>query len=100
MLRIRASLFIASVTTLLVGCVSVKAPERINMQGHRPRTGHSSAPRTSSLPQCQEELAQAYDELTYLRDKVARLEHDNDKLDHELDACEDRLDRYEDRYDD
>jgi len=95
-LRKTASLLVASVTMLLVGCVSVKAPERINMQGHRPRTGHSNAPRTSSLPQCQEELAQAYDELTYLRDKVARLERENDKLDDKLDACEDRLDRYDD----
>ena len=96
MLRKSASLFVASITMLLVGCVSVKAPERINVNGHRPRTGHSNAPRTSSLPQCQEELAQAYDELAYLRDKVARLERDNDKLDHELDQCEDRLERYED----
>lgn len=96
MLKKSASLFAATVIMLLVGCVSVKAPERINVNGHRSRTGHSNAPSTSNLPQCQEELAQAYDELTYLRDKVSRLERDNDKLDHKLDECEDRLDRYDD----
>lgn len=81
-----------------LGCVSVKAPERINVNSRR--TGHVNAPRTSSHADCENELAKAYDELHYLRDKVAKLERENDKLDDQLDRCEDALDRCKDRWDD
>ena len=85
------------------GCVSVKAPERINIGHERHRRGSvdtRSIPETSSHEDARRKLGEAYAEIDYLRDKNRDLEKDKRELKRELDGCEHRMDRLEDRYDD
>jgi hypothetical protein len=80
------------------GCVSVKAPERINVGGSsRPEPVDSSrVPNPRTLEEARAELRKAYSNIQWLEDEVADLEKDKAKYKRERDECEDRLERYED----
>ncbi len=91
------------VSAAMTGCVSVKAPERINLDGGRSRRGSTdtrSVPPTSSHEDARRKLAQAHAEINELRDRNRRLESKERELKQDNDDCERRLDRCEDRYDD
>lgn len=66
------------------GCVSVKAPERIEVN-RRERVDASQVPPTSSHEEARQRLAEAYAEIRHLRAKVADLEEDKAELRRELD---------------
>jgi hypothetical protein len=74
------------------GCVSVKAPERINFQPHAEVADPSQVPPTYSHEEAREKLAEAYAEIRYLRDKVSDLEEDKDELKRERDHYKRRAD--------
>ncbi|GJM26292.1 MAG: hypothetical protein DHS20C16_27070 [Phycisphaerae bacterium] len=92
--------FVASMA--MTGCVSLKAPERINVNGrsHRGTTNTRSVPQTSSHDDARRKLAQAHAEIDELRARNQRLERKERELKQDNDDCERRLDRCEDRYDD
>ena len=93
-------IFVASMA--MAGCVSVKAPERINVNGrsHRGTTNTRSVPHTTSHEDARRKLAQAHAEIDELRARNQRLERKERELKQDNDDCERRLDRCEDRYDD
>ena len=80
------------------GCVSVKAPERIDVGGSsRPEPVDSGrVPNPRTLEEARAELRKAYANIQWLEDEVADLEKDKAKYKRERDECEDRLERYED----
>ena len=80
------------------GCVSVKAPERINVGGSsRPEPVDSSrVPNPRTMEEARAELRKAYSNIQWLEDEVADLEKDKARYKRERDECEDRLERYED----
>ncbi len=93
------SVFVASLA--MMGCVSVKAPERINVgRSRRGTTNTRSVPPTSSHDDARRRLADAYAEIDELRERNQRLERKERELKQDNDDCERRLDRCEDRYDD
>jgi len=73
-------------------CVSVKAPERINIQPHPAVADPSQVPPTASHEEARQRLAEAYAEIRYLRDKVYRLDNENERLEHERDRYKDMCD--------
>ena len=85
--------------TLLIlsglGCVSVRAPERINVNSSpgRSRIDTSRVPPTRDHADAREKLAQAYDRIDYLERKVNYLEKDKDELKDELNDARRRADR-------
>jgi hypothetical protein len=92
---------------VIAGCVSVKAPERIDIDaggGSRPeRVDSSRVPHPSTLAEAQAELRKAYANIQWLEDKVAKLEKDKaeykrerDKYKQQRDECKDRLEKYKD----
>ncbi|HNO77560.1 MAG TPA: hypothetical protein PKN33_05815 [Phycisphaerae bacterium] len=97
---VSVGVFVAS--TAMWGCVSVKAPERINMNGrsHRGSTDTRSVPHTTSHEDARRKLAEAYAEIDELRERNSRLERKERELKQDNDDCERRLDRCEDRHDD
>lgn len=72
-------------TTLLAGCVSVKAPETITVGNHPARIDSSSVPPTRSHEEARQLLAAAYERNRYLEAKVAKLERDKEELKEERD---------------
>ena len=81
------------------GCVSVKAPERIEVGGgsRRPEPVDSSrVPDPRTLEEARRELRKAYANVRWLEDEVADLEKGKAKAKRERDDCEDRLEKYED----
>lgn len=87
------------------GCVSVKAPERIEVGGgSRPEPVDSSrVPNPRTLEEARVDLRKAYANIQWLEGEVADLEKDKakykrerDKYKKQRDDCEDRLERYED----
>ncbi|MGE3181726.1 MAG: hypothetical protein AB7N71_08855 [Phycisphaerae bacterium] len=79
---------------MLVGCVSVKAPERVVVNGgsgSRP-VDTSRVPPTSSHEDARRKLAEAYQRIDYLEDQLADEKRDNDELERKLDRMEDRND--------
>lgn len=83
------------------GCVSVKAPERIDMGRSRSRNVDTrTVPRTSSHEDARRKLGEAYAEIDYLRERNRKLEEDKRELKQDNDDCERRVDRLKDRYDD
>ena len=88
------------------GCVSVKAPERIEVGGgsRRPEPVDSSrVPDPRTLEEARRELRKAYANVRWLEDEVADLEkgkakakRERDKYKQQRDDCEDRLEKYED----
>ena len=90
---------------VMTGCVSVKAPERINVGGSsRPEPVDSSrVPNPRTLDEARHELRKAYANIQWLEDEVADLEkgkakakRERDKYKKQRDECEDRLEKYED----
>ena len=83
---------------VMTGCVSVKAPERINVGGsNRPEPVDSSrVPDPRTLEEARADLRKAYANIQWLEDEVADLEKDKARYKRERDECEDRLERYED----
>ena len=82
------------------GCISVKAPERIDVGGgggSRPeRVDSDRVPQPSTLDEARAELRKAYANIQWLEGEVAELEKDKAKYKRERDECEDRLEKYED----
>lgn len=87
------------------GCVSVKAPERIDVGGsRRPEPVESSrVPNPRTLEEARAELRKAYANIQWLEDEAADLDKDKagykrerDKYRKQRDDCEDRLEKYED----
>jgi len=74
------------------GCVSVKAPERINYQSHAEVADPSQVPPTESHEHARQKLAEAYSEIRYLRGKVRDLEDDKRELKDERDHYKRRCD--------
>lgn len=95
---------LAGLVCSLVGCVSVKAPERITVGGSsKPAPVDSGrVPDTSSHEEARHELVKAYQNIQYLEDENAQLERKatkykraRDQYKDELEACEDRLKKYQ-----
>lgn len=78
------------------GCVSVKAPERINVGSGSEPVDSRDIPRTSSHDEARYELRRAYGRIRDLEGENARLRRKADEYKHERDALEDRLEKYED----
>ena len=96
-----AGLVLAAAGVMLVvsGCVSAKAPERIDirMGGGRPTPVDTSrVPHPSTLAEAQRELNAAYANLQHFEREVAHLERKAAKYKRERNECERRLERYED----
>ena len=88
----------------LASCVSLKAPERINVNteshpGAR-RVSTAQVPPTRSHEEARARLREAYDRIEYLERENRELERDKAKLKRERDKYEDRYDDLKDRYDD
>ncbi len=100
--QIMALVGIFTASSAMWGCVSVKAPERISVNGrsHRGSTNTRSVPHTTSHEDARRRLAEAYAEIDELRARNSRLERKERELKQDNDDCERRLDRCEDRYDD
>jgi len=90
---------------MMVGCVSLKAPERIEVGSRNapPKVDSSKVPPTSNHAEARQRLAEAYQRNAYLERRVADLEAKCDRYEEKYDeerdrrkACEDRLEDYED----
>lgn len=82
-----------------IGCVNVKAPERIDVGGKPVYGGDRNRqrdPNPQTLDGCREELRRAYDRIDSLERKVADLESDKRKLKDERDEYKDRYKRLKD----
>ena len=81
---------------LSTGCVSVKAPERVEIgTGSRTEAVDSSeVPNPRTLEEARYELRKAYGRIKYLEDKVADLEHDKAKCKREKDRYKKERDHY------
>jgi len=89
-------LAVAALLAASAGCVSVKAPEKIEIGGGRPEPVDSTRiPETSSHEQAREELRRAYENLQYLERENERLREKAEKYKRERDQYKDRLKRYE-----
>ncbi len=80
----------------LAGCVNVKAPERIVLNGDPPPVDASRVPETTSHADCRDELIRAYQNIQYLERENARLKQRADEYKRERDEARKRLKRYED----
>ncbi|MFH1747731.1 MAG: hypothetical protein ABIG44_11905 [Planctomycetota bacterium] len=89
----------------MVGCVSVTAPEKIEMGGRaQPEPVDSSQiPPTASHEEARQELTKAYRWVKHverenedLRDKADEYKRERDKYKKERDRYKDRLEKYED----
>lgn len=80
-----------------IGCVSVKAPERINVNSGRPaRVDPGRVPHINTVEEGRYELDKAYQNIRYLEDRVAKLEREKDEMKRERDDYKDRNDRDDD----
>jgi len=73
------------ISTLLAGCVSVKAPESISVGDHPRRVDSSHVPPTQSHEEARQLLREAYERNRYLEAKVAELEREKKELKAERD---------------
>lgn len=83
----------------LAGCVSVKAPERIDTRvgSSRPEPVDSSrVPDPQTLEEARHELRKAYANIQWLEREVADLEEDKADYKRERDKYKDKLEDYED----
>ncbi len=86
----------------VAGCVSVKAPEDINI-GSRPGRepiDTSRVPPTRSHEEARQKLAGAYERIDYLEAKIRDLEDDKEELKKKRDEYKRKYKRLKDRYDD
>lgn len=80
----------------LSGCVSVKAPERIDIGREPPPPVDSSRlPPTATHEECRGELEKAYQNIQYLERENARLDRKCQEYKRERDEYKKRLKRYE-----
>ncbi len=80
---------------LLAGCLSVRAPERIEIGSSRSRAyrGDSSkAPATRDHAHAREELKRAYSRIAKLEERVSELKDEIDDLEEELEDARDKHD--------
>lgn len=100
MRKTRIALAVAAAFLLLttVGCVSVKAPERIDIGGgsSADRVDSSRVPNPQTMDEARYELRKAYGEIQRLERKVDDLKDDKEKYKRERDQYKDRLEKYED----
>ncbi|MBN2445316.1 MAG: hypothetical protein JXO22_01225 [Phycisphaerae bacterium] len=98
-MRTTFMVFVAGVLLVgLTGCVTVKAPERIDIGGGRAeRVDSSRVPATSSHEQARAELEKAYRYIQSLENANKRLEDKAAEYKRERDQCEDRLEKCEER---
>ncbi len=81
---------------LEVGCVNVKAPERISIGGDRPPPVDSSrVPQPATLEEAHQELVKAYQNIQYLEQDNARLSDKAQKYKSERDQYKKQLKKYE-----
>ncbi len=88
-------LLCGTICWLAVGCVSVKAPEKIvigDSPGSRP-VDTSRVPPTRDHAEARQRLAEAYQRIEYLESRNRKLEQDNQRLRRERDEAEERADR-------
>ena len=85
-----------------VGCVSVKAPEKIEVGGgsRSEPVDSSRVPDPATMGEARYELRKAYGNIQYLERRVSDLERDKAKYKRQRDECEDELERCKDRLDD
>ncbi|MFH1419612.1 MAG: hypothetical protein ABII12_15150 [Planctomycetota bacterium] len=90
-----------SAALFIGGCISVKAPEEINVGSQRRRPADTSrVPHTSSHEEARQKLAEAYEEIRHLENKARDLENDKRKCKRERDEYKDKYEHLRDRYDD
>jgi hypothetical protein len=93
-----------AVACLTVGCVSVRAPENIDIgsgQRSRPADVDSSrVPPTGSHEEARAELTKAYQQIQYLEDQLARCERKLHDARKKADKYERKYDDLKDKYDD
>ncbi|TWT44662.1 hypothetical protein RAS1_10770 [Phycisphaerae bacterium RAS1] len=94
----RVSLLTAALALgVMSGCVSVKAPERIDVGREPPPPVDSSRlPATATHDECRYELEKAYQNIQYLEGENSRLERKSQEYKRERDDYKKRLKRYED----
>lgn len=86
----------AALTLSTLGCVSVKAPERIEIGGSRPAPVDTSRiPPITTVEQGRDELCKAYQNIQYLEQENRRLKEKAENYKHERDNCRKRLEKYE-----
>ena len=94
----------ASALLLCAGCVSAKAPERIEVSiGGSPRpeaVDSSRAPDPHTLEEARFELRKAYANIQWLERGVAELEEDKAKYKRERDRYKKQRDEHKDRLED
>lgn len=74
-----------------IGCLEIKAPERINVNSNRPaRVDPGRVPHINTVEEGRYELDKAYQNIRYLEDRVAKLERDKDEARRERDDYKDR----------
>ncbi len=85
----------------LTGCLTVQAPERIEVGSRSPEPVDSKRlPATSSHADCRSELEKAYQNIQWLESENEKLREKAARYKDERDRCKDDLERHEDRYDD
>lgn len=91
----RVALLCAGSLLVASGCVSVKAPERINIgNSSRPEPVDASRiPPTSSHEHARQELAKAYQNIQYLERENQRLDRKAAEYKRERDDCRDGRDK-------
>jgi hypothetical protein len=99
MSKVRVLLAASAAALMLtaLGCVSVKAPERIDIGGGHPAPVDTGRiPPITTVEQGREELCKAYQNIEYLERENEHLKHKADEYKHERDQCRKRLEKYED----
>jgi TolA-binding protein len=87
--------------SVCAGCVSAKAPERIDVNlggSSRPETVDSSrVPDPKTLDEARYELRRAYENIQWLERRVAELQEDKAEYKRERDKYKKQRDEYKDR---
>ena len=83
-------------TVLLAGCLSVKAPEKINVGNRAGRIDSSRVPPTQSPEETRQQLEEAYERNRYLEAKVAELKEEIEELEEERDEYKRRYEKAKD----
>ncbi len=82
---------------VLIGCVSVRVPERVEIHaGKPPPVDSSRVPATATHEECRTELDLAYQNLQYLEREAERWQRKAEEYQRERDEARRKLKRYED----